>query len=183
MLDYNQVTLVEVTFGSGSFDEWTQANGEIYPDAFLTEWEANYISLLEKELSELFHYAEIVVEEAYDQLFETKIDGDGFSYENEDEFRRAVEAVLYGVANRGEEFWTTPSLEAVKAAIEEVLDDRPVGEIVLNDVRYIFASKQKDIYWLDADIGVEENVASPDMQWMVGSLEDAASAFLAALGE
>jgi len=48
------VKSITVEFSRGSFQEWTEASGDTYPQAFIDEWETNYNRIITDRLQEAF---------------------------------------------------------------------------------------------------------------------------------
>ncbi len=180
MADTDQITNIEVVFSSGSFEEWTEAAGDSYPQAFICEWQTNYNNLLRGKLAEVFPNAKIEVGEGYDQTMDTGIFVEGsFKDEtgkDEDEIKEVIRNLLY-IANDCDlmdEVWNFPSIATISQTIEDLTEEKPIGHIDYVGADYVFAQHDGAIRWLDLDV---EEILDPEAEWQSGTSEDAAIAF------
>lgn len=171
-----KLTEIKITFSQGSFAEWSEADGESYPLAFIEEWAENYHNILKAHLVEAFPEASVEVGEGYDQTMDTQIEFSPYNYETCDQWEREIGTVLY-IGNDGEALdaiWTEPSLDAIEAAIRNGLQERPIYRLGYADSGFVFIEKAGVIWWLDLGM---EGVLDEEAIWHTGTLLEAAKAF------
>lgn len=172
------VKSITVEFSKGGFQEWTEATGDTYPQAFVDEWETNYNRIITERLEVAFPGAEIEVNEGYDQLMYTKIDidfeADEDNWSAEENLRSEVRHLLDLGNDALDQVWTTPSVEAISEAIDDATDERPIMKLEFQGANYVFSKHDGAIWWMDLDV---DDPLNPDDDWIVGTLEDAAIAF------
>lgn len=172
-----EITSIEVVFSRGSFQEWTEANGETYPQAFIDAWEVEYSELLERKLQAEFPNAGIEVGEGTEQLMKTQIsiDGPGLYEGTEVEDWVGVIESMLDVNDQIDELWRMPSLDTIMTAIIDAVAERPIAKLSVWGATFAFArvGNKDDVAWMDLDI---DNPFDGD--WCVGTYTDAAAAFL-----
>lgn len=177
MSNANQITQIEVIFSKGNFEEWTEASGDSFPEAFVAEWEANYNNIIKEKLAKSFPKASIEVGEGYDQTGSTiiNVEVEG-AYQDEDDWQTEIEYMIEigSDAEALDAVWATPSVEAISQAITDLVDEKPVGRLEYEGADYVFARHDGAIHWLDLDV---EEVLNPEAEWLIGLAEDAAIAF------
>ncbi len=185
-LDTSKVQYLEVFFSQGSFEEWTTANGDEYPEAFIDEWEANYNALIKERLTEIFPNADVIVEEGNNQTGKTSIDftGDGVGYGEDDDwsYQDEIEEIVNTTTDIGndveamDKVWTTPSTKAVTKAIKTGMVETPIYRLKYQDADFVFVNHAGSYKSIDMD--TVDDLTDGEETWIVGSSEELAKDFL-----